>query len=278
MKKRLYHCSRRKTFQALTMVFYLIFGFSSFSRGEAKGKDPSKSERTVEKKEQKKNDGSTTVTESTTVNDKNSSEKNQTEKEDQIESEEIKSNAGMMLNFNIRFGNLFQGWTSSGLGEIGNAKSNLLSGSLALMYGFDFGLILGATYSANSTKRVTTKNVPFKSIDEYKNRDQIYGLTIGYHKKNKKTNSLFALFTYFPVGSCYDSKIDNCSLQNGYQLSVGRIFNVVLKENFTMAIGPRINFIETNMTGMMRKLPKRNQRTTLQKRLFAPAISSWFMW
>ena len=279
MKKNCY-CQfkfKYKFFSVLVMVIIPFCGFSGFEQGkEIIEKSQFENEKNIKEVKRQKEKKST-------VSNQDFLKKEQVN--EQVNNKK-KSNAGIMLNLNIRFADIFQNYISSGLGETINVKSSLLHGDLALMYGFDFGLVLGVNYLTSSTKRTQTKKFGFEEKTEYKNEYQIYGMTVGYQRRSsKETNGFFALFTYFPGGSCRDDIVKggtyilaDCSFKSSYQLSVGRIFTVVSKKNFTMGLGPRINFSETKMTGVMRELPKKFQETTIQRRFIAPAISSWFMW
>ncbi len=187
----------------------------------------------------------------------------------------FKSGSGVMLNLTSRFGestSAFEAPSPLGVGSMEfSSKLNIFSANLDILYGFDFGLVLGATYFLFSSKSLSTNDVLGKK-DQYKSDTQLYGPTIGYnHIHGENATGLFTLFTYFAGGTCSDTFITDCSVDNGYQLSLGWAFPVTSSEGFTLALGPQINFIETNFNNDKLKIK-------MKRKEFTPLIALWFMW
>ena len=186
----------------------------------------------------------------------------------------LKSNTGIMLNLTSRFGdsvsNINHNPAVNAVGEIADSKINVFSANVDVLYGFDFGLVLGATYSSSSSK-TSSKNKLLMRDDNYTAKAQLYGPTIGYfHNGDKGPSGLYTLFTYFAGGTCDDSGVTDCSVDNGYQFGLGWAFPIVSTESFTLALGPQISFIETNFSND-KKFELKRQETT-------PFIALWFMW
>lgn len=181
----------------------------------------------------------------------------------------FKSGSGVMMNLTSRSGDSVSLWTVPNIGETANSKLNAFSANLDIMYGFEFGLVLGATYFMISSK--ISKTDILSANDNYTHKTQLYGPTIGYyHMGGESATGLFTLFTYFVGGSCDDSTIAKCSVDSSYQVSLGWVHPLLSGESFTLAFGPQVNFIKTNFTN--------DQKIKMKRTEFVPLLALWFMW